>query len=642
MSASKLANLSWRRSARTQSGEGSVFRRPLGAGELRFYWDSAFNGTAVTIGHLVLEAEPEYEKRIFCKENIETAWTRLKQRFPLLAASVDELPDSKVVEFVLDEMSLRTVRHGEISFLDDLQSEEDATRLIDRLQNGPPVLTNEIIAKLMIGPQRNRPHTYHAIIVISHCITDGVTGMTLKRELCQELAKLSQDHILKKPLEERLYTLLPVESLGPHSKDNPSRRRWFSAVAKIIYQLRQARFKGGHTLPTVCRVEPDVPALSRTLTLHLPALQTRQVLDKCRELGITFGNALPVLSQLAFTRVLYRCRREGSPLRRRSHEVSDIEWEYRRVQPMHFAGPLNLRPYLDRRWYDAGGASNVCMAVGSYHIVLPCMPTPEPIYEELSFDSAIVKPQSLSHWLNGPRRVNCYLSDEPELDFFSGADLPSKADVPTFSSLLSPRRFLHRAHMVWAQNAAFMRHPLLHELQVTHMHELCRQSRDVGLAWRARQLGLKQTARDIATKPCSSPPVGSGYVISNGGASLGNRDLLLPLHYPLSSTSSARDSAQVRPRLHIRDNIIHLRCRPGELYLGALAMQEQLTFFVYVDARVYDLNIVQDWLEDVRAGTLHYFGDGAVDVTETKSWNMGVVAGATANLADDRPVLAKL
>ncbi|KAL5526131.1 hypothetical protein ACEPAG_7469 [Sanghuangporus baumii] len=641
MSASKLANLSWRRSARPQSGEGSVFRRPLGAGELRFYWDYVFNGTAVTTGHLVLEAEPEYEKRIFCKENIETAWMRMKQRFPLLAASVDELPDSKIVEFVLDEMSLHTVRRGEISFLDDLQSEEDANCLIDRLQNGPPVLTNEIIAKLMIGPERNSPHTYHAIIVISHCITDGVTGMTLKRELCQELAKLSQDPILEKPLEERLYTLLPVESLGPHSKDNLSRRRWFSAVAKIIYQLRQARLKGGHTLPTACPVEPDIPALSRTLVLRLPVFQTRQVLDKCRELGITFGNALPVLSQLAFTRVLYRCRRESSSSRRRPDEVSDIEWEHSRVQPMHFAGPLNLRPYLDRKWYDAGGASNVCMSVGSYHIILPCMPTPEPIYKEFSFDSAIVKPHSLAHWLNGPRPVNCYLSDGPELDFFSGADLPSKADAPTFSSLLSPRRFLHRAHMVRAQNAAFMRHPLLHELQVVHMHELCRQSRDVGLAWRARQYGLKQTARDIATEPCRSR-VGNGCVISNGGASLGNRDLLLPLHYPLSSASSAKDDARLSPRLHIRDNIIHLRCRPGELYLGALTTQEQLTFFVYVDARVYDLNIVQDWLEDVRAGTLHYFGDAALDVTETNSWNVGVVAGATANLGDDRPVLAKL
>ncbi|KAL5503782.1 hypothetical protein ACEPAH_7853 [Sanghuangporus vaninii] len=641
MSASEVVNLSWRRSARAQSDEGFIFRRPLGAGELRFYWDTVFNGTAVTIGHLVLEAEPEYEKQIFCKENIETAWMRMKQRFPLLAASVDELPDSKVIEFMLDEMSLHTVRHGEISFLDDLQSEEDATRLIDRLQNGPPVLTNEIIAKLMIGPQKNSPHTYHAIIVIAHYIMDGVTGMTLKRELCQELTKPSQDHILEKLLEERLDTLLPVESLGPHSKDNSPRRRWRSAVAKIIYRLRQARLKGGHTLPTVCPVEPDVPALSRTLTLRLSAFQTRQVLEKCRELGITFGNALPVLSQLACTRVLYRCRRKSSSSRRRLPEISDTEWEHRRIQPMHYAGPLNLRPYLDRRWYVAGGASNVCMAVGSYHIVLLCMPTPEPTHDELPFDSAIVKPQSLAHWLNGPRRVNCYLSDEPELEFFSGADLLGKVVAPTFFSLLSPRRFLHRVHMVRAQNAAFMRHPLLHELQVTHMRDLCRQSRDVGLAWRARQLGLKQTARNIATKPYSSP-VGSKYVISNGGASLGNRDSLLPLHYPLSSTSCAKDNAQVSPRLHIRDNIIHLRCRPGELYLGALTTQEQLTFFVYVDARVYDLNIVQDWLEDVRAGTLHYFGDGALDVTETKSWNMSAAAGANANLGNDRPMLAKL
>lgn len=244
MAAAEFASLSWRRSGRSQRRDGSIFRRALGSGELQFYWDTVFNGTSITIGHLVLEAEPEYEKQIFCKENIEMAWSRMKQRFPLLAASVEELSDSRTVEFVLDETSLRTIRRDEISFLEDLGSAEDAARSIDRLQNGPPVLTNEIIAKLMVGPQKDTPRIYHVVIVIAHYITDGVTGMTLKREFCQELTELSREgHILAEPLEKRLAAFTPIETLGPHRGRSLSRRRWRSAAAKVIYQIRQARLK---------------------------------------------------------------------------------------------------------------------------------------------------------------------------------------------------------------------------------------------------------------------------------------------------------------------------------------------------------------------------------------------------------------
>ena len=94
------------------------------------------------------------------------------------------------------------------------------------------------------------------------------------------------------------------------------------------------------------------------------------------------------------------------------------------------------------------------------------------------------------------------------------------------------------------------------------------------------------------------------------------RDLLLPLDYPLPSRSSIKNGGRIKPRLHIRDNIIHLRCRPGELYLGALTTQGQLTFFVYVDARVYDVDIVHDWMENIRAATLHYFD---IDASEGRA-----------------------
>ena len=204
------------------------------------------------------------------------------------------------------------------------------------------------------------------------------------------------------------------------------------------------------------------------------------------------------------------------------------------------------------------------MAIGSYHLVLPRMPTPKPIHEVLAFDSVISKPNSLAHWLNGQREINCYLSDELKSDTFSITDFTedkapsfssaiskpnclahwlkgprevdcylsddpetdvfSTADVtPPFPSLLSPQRFLHRARTVRAQNAAFVRHPLLHELQVVHMQKMCHRSRDISLAWRAKQFDVRSTRNDTTRSSGNSClPDGGGHVISNGGASLGN------------------------------------------------------------------------------------------------------------------------
>ena len=228
----------WRQ---VDSADGPVFRRPLGLTELGFYWDTVCNGVAVTVNHIQLVAEEGHE-HVLSKENVEFAWLRMKQRFPLLGASVEESPGAERAEFVLEESSLRRIRPGEVAYLDDLHTASDAAAFTEKLHNGPTVLDNQFLARMWHGPVQDTPRRYHVYIPIAHHITDGMGNATLTRELCRELVSESKSAIVAgPPLAQRLELLLPLEALGPGSKFNLPRRRWRLAIASIIRELRQAK-----------------------------------------------------------------------------------------------------------------------------------------------------------------------------------------------------------------------------------------------------------------------------------------------------------------------------------------------------------------------------------------------------------------
>lgn len=230
-----VASVSWRQ----VDGPEPVFRRSLGPLELSFYWDAQFNGVAVLINRLELEAAEGLEDELLAEENIRLAWLRMKQRFPLLGASVEELPGSERVEFVLRESSLRTLRPDEFSVLDNIKTEDDAARFAVELQTGRTVLDNNVLARVWIGRQETSPRILHIFIPIVHFITDGIGNATLERELCQEISKLSKDATVSvPPLRSRLQTLLPVEVYSPAMKLSYARRRWRCAIAKVIDNIR--------------------------------------------------------------------------------------------------------------------------------------------------------------------------------------------------------------------------------------------------------------------------------------------------------------------------------------------------------------------------------------------------------------------
>lgn len=183
--------------------------------------------------------------------------------------------------------------------------------------------------------------------------------------------------------------------------------------------------------------------------------------------------------------------------------IDDDEWEYRRVQPMHFSGPVNFRPYLDRDWFNRGGASEICLAITFSYSSLPFMPSKE------------------------------LLQDGP--------------DTPSFTDLLSPARFVYRSRLAQAQVEAQLRNPLFHELHNAQTPHRVLLTRTAGLAWRAKKAGDPSSPKEVPStfnhRSC---------VFTNGGASLGSvrpkvtysykltncsiqRDAVLPYEYPLNA-----------------------------------------------------------------------------------------------------------
>jgi len=162
--------------------------------------------------------------------------------------------------------------------------------------------------------------------------------------------------------------------------------------------------------------------------------QTQAILLNCRNNKFTFGNAYPILAQVALTRVLCRRYIRG--------DISEEDWQFRKREQMFTSGPLNLRPYLNKDWLEQGGLTNVSLAINFFLYSLPFMPL------------------GLSSHLR------------------PGMDLPS------YESLLSKGRFLYRCHMVKNKAAQFMNHPLFMELAAVRSFVMVEGAKQLSLHWR--------------------------------------------------------------------------------------------------------------------------------------------------------------
>ncbi|KAJ6596974.1 hypothetical protein DFH09DRAFT_107644 [Mycena vulgaris] len=522
-----------------------VYTRTLGLNELGFLYDGHINRTADTLMHAVIQVSPD-APNCLAPEVLTRAWIFLKAQFPLLGATVqihDSLP-----HLVVAEERLKSTVPGEISSA-WISSAEEARAAAMATINGEATLSDNLLSRIVVFGRTDDASTYHVLINVAHLITDGIGNVSLLKEF---LNVLSLDrHIMHMPdIKARLSLAVAAESLVPSRKMSIARQRWRRAAGQIISKLQDAKRTGGHTLPrSYAPVAIRLPARSGWLRTQFAPADSSRFIQNCRKHGITVGNALPVLAQVGLARVLCRRYVRG--------DISLEEWEFRKIQPYHTAGPLNLRPFLDKTWYQAGGQDNVSVNIGYFYFTLPFTPL-------------------------GPAHL-----------------APGDA-VPEFHELMSPRRFLLRCNTMKKLASRYINHPLFFEVGAARLSGKITMQKNVAAKWKADPHSYVDPSEIEKHNVSAMEQVNYGTVMSHGWSTFGNMDNTLPRNYPIQNTTPFL-------RLETYETLLH--CRTGELYLGAGTLAEQLYFSVFFDRAVFSDDIVQEWVDETRQAMHIYLGD---------------------------------
>ncbi|KAJ7449890.1 hypothetical protein FB451DRAFT_742944 [Mycena latifolia] len=522
--------------SRTGPAGRCVYTRELGLNELGFYYDGHINGTADILMHTTVQVSPDAPNCV-APENLRRAWISLKAQFPLLSATVqfhDSLP-----HFVVQEERLKTTVPGEMS-CSSVSSTEEAHAAAVAAINGARKLSDNLLSRIVVLARTDDASIYHLLINVAHLITDGVGNTSLLKEFLDVLSLNGQ---VTPDIEARLSLAVSAESLVPTLKLSVARQRWRRAAGQIIAKLQDAKRTGGQTLPrSYGPVATRLPAQSGFLRTRLPPADSLRIIKNCRKHGITVGNALPVLAQVSLARVLCRRYVRG--------DISPEEWEFRKKQPYHTAGPINLRPFLDEAWYQGGGQNNVSVNVGYFYFTLPFTPLP---------------------------------------------DLAPGDAVPELSELMTPKRFLLRCNTMKKRAYQYLNHPLFFEIGAARLSGRIPMQKNVAAKWEADPHSYVQPSEIERHNVSAIEQVDYGTVMSHGWSTFGNTDNNLPRNYP---------------SLTLQNSETFLHCRTGELYLGAGTFREQLSFSLFWDKNVFSDDIVQEWVGETRHAMQLYLGDG--------------------------------
>lgn len=170
---------------------------------------------------------------------------------------------------------------------------------------------------------------------------------------------------------------------------------------------------------------------------------TTRLMRGCRQNKVSLGTAVAVLTQLATAKVLHRRYQRG--------EISDEEWGYIRKQPTHSRGPLNIRPHLDKDWYKNGGDGEIMLVLVYFHCTLPTFPSPP-----------------------GFSKTSVY-------------ETPDGA--PSYSQLLSQKRFVYRCNIIRQQLKEQIAHPLFADLAEFQHRDFLSRKKTIYQHWHSSHNG---------------------------------------------------------------------------------------------------------------------------------------------------------
>jgi hypothetical protein len=412
------------------------------------------------LGHFIIQpigstqSETDLPDNVCSPHRFEDTWVYLKRRFPLLGARIEEQDGGDTVRFIVDEQHL-CASLDDFLFIDVgtstgvLESDVIVDQHIDRHLNGPRLLSNNKLSTLTVLRCKNdgSPETIHLFFHISHIISDGMSDFSLCTSYLETLSSRDQDPTRSSPdLEACLLKSISLEARMPLQQMTRPRQHWRLAIARVLSDIRTRKQAGGQTLPhRMTSATPVTPAVSRQIQAEVDEAATGMILRRCRAQAVTFGDVLPVLGQVAMSRVLHRRRARG--------EIDDAEWAHRLRQPAHMWGVVNLRPVLDQESRTTGGATGGYLCVSEFtSISLPFLP----------------HLPAAAHTRLMPRDA-------------SGA--------PPFAALLSKPRLVARAVLAKRQMAAYIRHPLFLELTLARIPEWSAGLRAAARLWQAAQAG---------------------------------------------------------------------------------------------------------------------------------------------------------
>jgi hypothetical protein len=212
-----------------------VFSRPVDDNEVGFFHDLRFNGTASIVETSTVVVR---DHSLVTESNISRTWITLKRLFPLLGASAKE--DGTRASFYVSEARLGVIEPGEIEHI-SASSPGVVAQLEDYLATGPSQLAEDRLSRLYIISRQDDPLCYHVIMHFAHIIIDGVSSAALVSKFFDTLALPPTDYI--PDLETRLSLVIGAQNLDPNAHLPLPRRRWRHAIAKVVHQIRTAKYQ---------------------------------------------------------------------------------------------------------------------------------------------------------------------------------------------------------------------------------------------------------------------------------------------------------------------------------------------------------------------------------------------------------------
>ncbi|KAF9786669.1 hypothetical protein BJ322DRAFT_1004181 [Thelephora terrestris] len=325
------------------------YERKMGNSELSYYLPSRANGVNDMYLHLGFKAPTHLMER----ERVRVVWAILRQRHPLLAATV-EMHDYDDVRFV-DRPAASTEEAINSADANLEYRNQPQDQLIHSYLNGPRTLSNQRISYLVLSAVPTPPDSpdnepvgeFDLLICAAHFLGDGMALHQFAHDFFTLLGsqKSVQDleEILTKERIERWGPQAAASGALPCSIEESLPQltgRFRRAVAAVDFKSTQSKLIGGHVFPRVSGKE------RRTIvpTVSFDENRTKTMLKVCKAHGVSISAALFALCNIVWARM----RPNGGEL------------------PIMMYSALNLRPYMYK-----SPASYWFLAVGYFNVVLP-------------------------------------------------------------------------------------------------------------------------------------------------------------------------------------------------------------------------------------------------------------------------------